>query len=190
MSVPKATLPFGPEAMLQRVVRIVSEVVPPENVIVATSAEIQLPSLSDEVTIVEDRQSNTGPIEGLASGLSCLPTGVDAAFVTGCDTPLLNKEFISKLLDLLDDYDGVVPREGEFFHPLVAVYHRRILPLMESRKQAGQLSLHGLIAQCNILEIPVDQLREVDPDLNSLMNQNTLEEYKAALDLAGYPFTL
>ena len=190
MNVPKATLPFGPEAMLQRITRIVSEAVCLENVVVAAAARQELPPLAEQVTIVEDRQPNTGPLEGLANGLSTLPAGVDAAFVTGCDAPFLNRGFIIRLLELLADFDGVVPREGEFHHPLAAVYHRRILPLMESRKQTGQLSLHGLIAQCNILEIPVDQLREVDPDLNSLMNQNTLEEYKAALDLAGYPFTL
>jgi len=52
MGAPKATLPFGPETMLQRVVRLLGTVVSP---IVAVAAREQvLPSLPDHVIVTRD----------------------------------------------------------------------------------------------------------------------------------------
>jgi len=47
MGVPKATLPFGPETMLQRVVRLLGTVVAP--VVVVAAREQQLPELPDDL---------------------------------------------------------------------------------------------------------------------------------------------
>ena len=47
MGVPKATLPFGPETMLQRVVRLLGAVVSP--IVVVAAREQSLPELPDDV---------------------------------------------------------------------------------------------------------------------------------------------
>ena len=68
MGVPKATLPFGPETMLQRVVRLLGTVVTP---IVAVAAREQvLPELPDDVIVTRDEREAKGPLEGLRAGLS------------------------------------------------------------------------------------------------------------------------
>ena len=87
MGVPKATLPFGAETMLQRVVRLLGAVVSP--IVVVAAREQSLPTLPAEVTITRDERDAKGPLEGIRAGLSALPESVDAAYVTSCDVPLL-----------------------------------------------------------------------------------------------------
>ena len=98
MGVPKATLPFGAETMLQRVVRLLATVVSP---IVVVAAEGQaLPALPDEVTVTRDEREARGPLEGLRAGLKALPESVAAAYVTSCDVPLLVPAFVERMIEL------------------------------------------------------------------------------------------
>jgi molybdenum cofactor guanylyltransferase len=50
----KATLPFGPEQMLARVVRLVSEVVEPAKIVVVAAPEQELPVLPAAVAVARD----------------------------------------------------------------------------------------------------------------------------------------
>src|SRR5436309_2393107 len=70
MGLPKATLPFGPELMLQRVVRLLSAVVNPIVVVAAPGQE--LPALPSDVLVTRDEREARGPLEGLFAGLSAL----------------------------------------------------------------------------------------------------------------------
>jgi molybdopterin-guanine dinucleotide biosynthesis protein A len=70
MGTSKALLPFGPETMLQRVVRLLGQVVTP---IVAVAAVGQvLPDLPAEVIVTRDEREARGPLEGLKAGLTAL----------------------------------------------------------------------------------------------------------------------
>src|SRR5207248_4785283 len=130
MGAPKATLPFGPETMLQRVVRLLSSVVSP---IVAVAAREQtLPELTDEVIVTHDEREQRGPLEGLRAGLKALPNSVDIAYVTSCDVPLLVPAFVTRMIELMGDHDIAVMEIDGFAHPLSAVYRRDTLPQVES----------------------------------------------------------
>src|SRR6185369_3117553 len=103
MGVAKATLPFGPETMLQRVVRLLGTTVSP---IVAVAARDQaLPALPADVILTRDERDARGPLEGLRAGLKALPDPVDAAYVTSCDVPLLVPNFVRQMLELAHGYD-------------------------------------------------------------------------------------
>src|SRR3989338_5688303 len=130
MGVPKATLPFGPETMLQRVVRLLGTVVSP--IVVVAARGQSLPALPDEVTITRDEQEARGPLEGLRAGLKALPESTEAAYVTSCDVPLLVPAFVERMIELLGDHDIAVMEVDGFPHPLSAVYRRATLPHVES----------------------------------------------------------
>src|SRR5689334_14228501 len=98
MGTSKALLLFGPETMLQRVVRILGGLASP---IVAVAAEGQeLPVLPEGVILTQDEREGRGPLEGLRAGLKALPPSVDAAYVTSCDVPLLVPGFVTQMFDL------------------------------------------------------------------------------------------
>ena len=122
MGVAKATLPFGPETMLQRVVRLLDAVVSP--LIVVAARDQTLPELPDHVVITRDEREQQGPLEGLRAGLSALPDSVNIAYVTSCDVPLLEPRFVERMIALLGDHDIAVMDIDGFPHPLSAVYRR------------------------------------------------------------------
>lgn len=184
MGQPKATLPFGPELMLQRLVRIVGSAVGP--VVVVAAAEQQLPTLPAETLIARDSRPSRGPLEGLLAGLTALQSVADVAFVTGCDTPLLEPEFIRRMLELLEENEIAVPREGRLYHPLAAVYRTSTLPIIQELLQADCLRTSTLLERVRTREVPVELLRDADPELHSLRNLNDPQEYREALQRAGF----
>src|SRR5262245_8712089 len=82
MGTPKLALPFGPETMLARIVRLLGEVCAP--IVVVAAHEQELPPLPAdvpaEVIVARDRRPDRGPLEGLLAGLSALPADVEAAY--------------------------------------------------------------------------------------------------------------
>jgi molybdenum cofactor guanylyltransferase len=185
----KATLPFGPEVMLQRVIRIVSEAVSVENIVVVAAADQSLPQLPDRLLVARDTRAYRGPLEGLATGLRALadrPANVDAVFATACDVPLLVPAFVERMFDLLGDFDIAVPFDGEHHHPLSAVYRPTALPHIQKLLDAERMRPRFLFDEMRTREVPVEDLRAVDPQLSTLENLNYDEDYVAALSVAGF----
>jgi len=189
----KATLPFGPELMLQRVVRLVSDAVPTENIVVVAATDQQfaqriaprLPELPPSVRIVRDERPERGPLEGLAAGLRAQVGRVEAVFVTACDVPLLVPAVINLLFDELGEHAIAAPTDGRFAHPLSAVYRTSVLSEVERLLAADQLRARGILQMVAVREVPAERLRAVDPQLATLENLNTPEDYRRALKVAG-----
>ena len=183
MGVSKATLPFGPETMLQRVVRILGTVVSP--VVVVAAQGQSLPELPDQVIRAVDEREQRGPLEGLRAGLKALPDFVDAAYVTSCDVPLLVPGFVSRMIELLGDHDIAVMEVDGFAHPLSAVYRRATLPKVESLLEQDKLRPVFLFDAVRTRRVQPVEMISVDPELSTLRNLNTPEDYAKALADAG-----
>jgi molybdopterin-guanine dinucleotide biosynthesis protein A len=181
----KATLPFGPELMLQRVVRLIGESVGSENVVVVTAPNRSLPALPRDVVVAHDAREYRGPLEGLATGLRALGDRLDAVYATGCDVPLLVPAFVDRMFELLGDFDIAVPFDGQHHHPLAAVYRPAVLSQIQKLLDADRLRPRFLFDEVRTREIPVDDLRTVDPQLSTLENLNYEQDYASALAAAG-----
>jgi len=183
MGASKATLPFGDETMVTRVLRLLGEVVRP--LVVVASVDQELPLLPETVIVARDRGAGRGPLEGLYCGLAALQGRASAAYVSGCDVPLLVPAFVRKLFSLLERNDAVVPRETSHCHPLSAVYRVEVLgPISEmlARDERRVISFFERVAT---RYVDVDELRDVDPELHSLVNLNNRDDYERALCRAG-----
>jgi molybdopterin-guanine dinucleotide biosynthesis protein A len=178
MGRPKLSLPFAGELMLLRVVRILSQVVRP--IVVVAAPDQEVPPLPEDVILTRDDRPNDGPLRGIACGLERLQGLADAAYVSSCDVPLLKPEFVRELVMRLDDYETIVPEEDGFLHPLAAVYRTHLAAIAREMLDAGSGPLVALIERSRGLRVGVDELRSADPDLGSLRNLNTPEEYDAA----------
>ncbi len=179
MGQPKLSLPFGDELMLQRVVRILSTVVYP--IVVVAAEDQKLPRLPSDIIIARDEQENLGPLGGISVGLKALTNLVDAAYVSGCDTPLLQPAFVQKMLDSLSSYDIAIPQDGKYHHPLAAVYRLKVLGKVQQLITTNRMRPLFLIEECHSLQIEVNDLRDVDATLESLRNINSPEDYLWAL---------
>jgi molybdenum cofactor guanylyltransferase len=192
----KALLAFGNEAMLERTVRLLRQVLPAEHIVIVAAADQALPTLPAAVRVVRDEVQGLGPLPAIAAGLHALSPTVESAFVTGCDAPLLKPAAVSWLFEQLDEtqasrdencVNGVVLQDAERLYPLFAVYRTDCVAGLTEAWQRGEASLHGVLrsGRLDMRFMNVDELRVVDLQLESLMNCNTPEEYRRALDLAG-----
>jgi molybdenum cofactor guanylyltransferase len=179
MGRPKAWLPFHGEIMLPRVVRLLGGVVSP--VVVVAAPEQDVPALPEDVAIVRDPEKGRGPLQGLAAGLEALRGRSDAAYLSSCDVPLLHPAFVKRLIDLLGDFSICVPHTEGFHHPLAAVYRAGVLETVHRLLAEDRLRPVFLFESLPTRVVEAEELRDVDPTLQSLRNLNTPEEYETAL---------
>jgi molybdopterin-guanine dinucleotide biosynthesis protein A len=184
MGLPKPTLPFGPESMIERVVRLLGDVAYP--LLVVASPGQQLPRLTADVQVVRDRREGRGPLEGICAGLEALQSQAQAAYITGCDVPRLVPGIVRLLVNRLGDHQIAVPVDGSHYHPLAAVYRVNVLPAVQELLAADRLRPVFLFDEVDTCRVPVEDLRAVDPHLSTLENLNHPADYLAALDCCGF----
>lgn len=181
----KAWLPFGPERMLQRVVRLTGDAAGP--IVVVAAPGQNLPPLDDAITVVRDPVAGRGPLQGLAAGLAALPESVAVAYVTSTDAPFLQPSWIRRLHELLGSHDIAIPYVDGRHHPLAAVYSRgTVLAAAAELLHEGQFRLMLLTERTRTRVVGPGELRGVDPIFQTLRNLNTPADYQAALISAGF----
>jgi molybdopterin-guanine dinucleotide biosynthesis protein A len=172
----KAHLPWGQGTMLSHIVDQLQRIVQP--VIVVSAEGQQLPNLPDSVILANDERSDQGPLEGIRVGLLQLPASVEYAYVTSCDSPLVRVEFIKAMYQQRESFEIVVPRDAKFHHPLAAIYHRGVVARIEQLLDMGKRRPTFLFELANTLEVDAETLRGCDPQLATLQNVNTPEDYQ------------
>ncbi|WP_417378992.1 molybdenum cofactor guanylyltransferase [Gimesia sp.] len=187
MNYPKALLPLGQELMLQRVIRIVSDVVSP--VIVVASRDQVLPEIPDSVRVIYDVNPGAGPLPAIAQGLRELELDCQAAFVSACDTPLIQKNMIQAILSRLTNHDLAMVREGQWYHPLAAVYRTSLVEMIGEMLAANIQRPIDLAERAHSAFLDVEELRSLDPQLHGLRNINTREQYFELLREMGLEAT-
>jgi molybdenum cofactor guanylyltransferase len=182
MGRPKCWLPVGDEFMLPRVVRLLSEVVSP--IVVVAAPGQKLPPLPRDTILAHDSDAGMGPLHGLAVGLAALSDRTeraDTAYVSSCDVPLLRPAFVRRMIELLGKSEACMPRVNGFLHPLAAVYRLEIATVAEQLLKNGLRRLTELCTVIRTRIVTADELTKADPDLRSLRNVNTPDEYAAAV---------
>ncbi len=183
MGQPKAWIAWGEQTLLQRVVAVVRQVTDRQIVVAAPGQ--QLPALPPDVPVALDHVPGRGPLEGLRAGLEFLvrmSPDTDACFVTSCDVPLLRPALVESLFGRLQsDVDIVIPRDSRYMQPLCAVYRpSTVLPVVRQLLGEDRLRPMFLVQACRSRIVPIAELRDVDPQLESFENVNTPEQLSAA----------
>lgn len=183
MGRPKHRLPFGNETMLQRVVRILRDEV--GSVAVVAAPQQDVPELPEDVFVTRDEAEGMGPLGGIAAGLTAQHSRVEAVYVSSCDAPFLQPAFVRRMLELLGEHDVAIPHDGDYYHPLAAVYRTALADQARNLLAEGQRRPRMLLERCRTRVVASEELRRIDPELRSLCNTNTPEQYEAALAEAG-----
>ena len=174
----KASLPFGDETLLERVVGRLRSVV--DEVVVVARADQEI---AGDFVVARDAVADRGPVAGIAAGLAA--TSADRAFVTACDAPFLEPALVRLLLDLSAGHDVAVPFVDGYLMTLAAVYGKSALPVARRLLEAGDLRVRFIIDALSAREVSEDEVRAVDPDLASFVNCNTPKAYREALARLG-----
>jgi molybdopterin-guanine dinucleotide biosynthesis protein A len=191
MGTPKAWLPVAGEPMLVRVVRVVSDSVGGPLVVVAALGQ-DVPPLPPGVELVRDPEEGQGPLAGLVAGLEALTGRADAAYLSACDVPFLSTAFVRRVCERLAGFDIAAPDAGGFRHPLAAAYRLTVLPVARDLVTAGRLRPAFLFDAVPTRVLTPADFADIDPELRSLVNVNTPDEYAAAVhstsQIATNPF--
>jgi molybdenum cofactor guanylyltransferase len=158
----KAWLTFGGEFLLQRIVRIVSDVCIPV-VVVCADGQI-IPPLPCSVRIVSDDRVNCGPLAGLECGLTAMES--EMVFLTSCDVPLITAESVHRVCHYLTEaVDVAIPEISGQRHPLFAAYRRGLLSTITSMLDVGERKMMRFVAQQRLAlihDLPAEVVRNIN----------------------------
>src|SRR5262249_21678130 len=163
----------------QRVVHTLGEVLRP--IVVVAAPGQSLPALPAEVRIAQDEKPDRGPLQGLLAGLEGIGADADAVYLSSCDVPLLRPAFVGRMVELLASLDIAVPEIDGRPHPLAGVYRVCVRDAVRELLDSDRLRPVFLFERFRTQLVRADELRDVDPTLDSLRNVNTPEEYAALL---------
>jgi molybdenum cofactor guanylyltransferase len=172
----KAWLAFGGVPLLVHVAARLRPLV--DEIVVVAAAEQDLPPL--DARIVRDRLPAAGPLPALVLGLETVTAA--RALVVGCDAALVSAGVLRLLLAdaVRHDASATVPEWAGRLQPLVAVYHRRLLPALTALIARGERRLQSVAEVAGVHVVRSERLRAVDPDGASFRTMNTPAEYAAA----------
>lgn len=180
MGVPKAWLKLGGKPMLLHVLQTLLEVVDEVILVKALGETLPIPIVDTRVRIAEDDLPAAGPLAGIAVGLETLAPAKVGAFVSSCDVPLLSSSWVIAMLASLNPgVDIVLPVALGKEHPLAGVYRRTVAPTARTLLRSGRHRPVFLSESHPTMRIHEDRLRQIDPELASLRNINTPDEYSA-----------
>jgi molybdopterin-guanine dinucleotide biosynthesis protein A len=119
-----------------------------------------------------------GILGGILAGLSQIHS--DFAFVTAADMPFLRREVVDHEFSLVDGYQAVVPRHPNgFIEPLHVVLERSSAEeALKGICERGERKVSRLFDSLRTLYLPVEELQDVDPELESFTNVNDLNKLR------------
>ncbi|MES3517418.1 MAG: molybdenum cofactor guanylyltransferase [Natronomonas sp.] len=124
-----------------------------------------------DVRFAIDDVPDRGPLGGIATGLSV----VDAEYtaVVSCDLPFLEPAIVELLFEEAAGHDAAVPRPGEWFEPLHAVY--RSVPMRVACESTLESDDGRVIA-------PLEDLDYVVVDREPLLARGSLDSFESVDD--------
>lgn len=136
-----------------------------------------------DMMVVTDIHPSRCALAGLHAGLFYAAN--PWAYVTACDVPFANEQVIRHLIDQREQgVEVIVPRTNDGLEPLAAVYSRDCIPLIETNLEKKILMIKKFFRKKRIKEIPVSDLKKLDPSMRFMFNVNTLEDLNAARSMA------
>jgi molybdenum cofactor guanylyltransferase len=188
MGTPKAALEWHGSTLLRRTAGILARVTNGPVVVVRAPGQ-DLPPLPEGTLIIDDPREGKGPVQGIAAGLAALRGRADIAFISSTDLPFLHPAFARRVLRVLQDSettDVALPFARGFRQPLAAAYRVSLAEAAERLVAEDRLRPAFLFGQCTVETLDDAALKQdpvlgaLDPDLDSVLNVNTLADYQAA----------
>jgi len=175
MGVDKTLLDFDGEPLLARVIAAVRSVCAEVMVVTNRPEALEDVDLDDHVSVVSDDVPYQGPLGGLATALAHAEQ--EWVLAVAADMPWLEPDVVRALYAASDGADAVVPMTDKGPEPLLALY--RVEACREAAAAAlasGRRRLVAVLQNLHVAEIPISDLRDVDPALHSFVNVNTPED--------------
>lgn len=173
MGHPKAEIEIKGEMVLERLTTLAKEI--SSSIYIVGKKEVSLQNLP---FLVDGWELQT-PLVGIATALKNSKT--DWNLILACDYPLMEKKILKRILESkTEGFDAIVPQIENQLHPLVALYHQRILEKIESRLDRKKLSVHGLLDEISVNKVEMDD-KIIGSGFLNMNDQNDLAKVETIL---------
>ena len=171
MGTNKAFLEIDGSRLIDKIINIYREIF--SEIIIVTNDPLSYIEFR-YAAIVTDIYKGKGPLGGIYTGLFYSKN--DYAFISACDMPFLNKDFIIYLTEQADKFDIVVPQLSEGFQPLHAIYSHNCLSHIKKLLIADKLKIASFYKDVRLLIIPEEKIKPFNQDGRLFLNVNTPED--------------
>jgi molybdopterin-guanine dinucleotide biosynthesis protein A len=176
----KALKAFLGRPLIQRVVERLAPIA--DEIIVTTNNPDDYRFLN--LRLFPDLKPGRGALGGLYTAIASAIHPVVA--VAACDMPFASATLLEAMSRLLieEDADVVIPRSGEGYEPIHAVYRRATcLPAIESAIDADQWKVISWFPKVKVRVLTPDEIKRYDPSGLAFWNVNTPEEFSKAEEI-------
>lgn len=180
MGTNKALIKFGTNSLIENTVNLFKEIFK-EVIIVSNEPELYQDL---KIKVIKDIIP-AGPVSGIHAGL------VEAqnfySFFTACDMPFLHKQLIEKIVEESQGYDVAVPKMGEYFEPLFAVYSKNCIQPIEEDLQNGICQIINFYPKVKVKHIDQEVINSIVNPNKVFFNVNTKEDLLKAKGMQDPP---
>ena len=170
----KALLSWGKETLLSHAVTLAGKVA--SSVHIVGDAE----KFAGFGVVIEDVYRERGPLGGIHAALSRSATELN--LMLAVDLPFAEPRFLRYLVEQANRSDAIVtvPRAGNGWQPLCAVYRREFAAVAEQSLREGKNKIDALFARVKIRVVEEQELLQQGFSAAMFRNVNTPEELEAA----------
>jgi len=127
-------------------------------------------------TLVQDIVTHQGPLGAIYTALLFSPH--DWVFVRATDMPYLVPELTTMMIESRSEFDVVAPLYRNMYEPLLALYHRRCLPVVAAALEGSERKVVSFYRKVKVKALEENQWRTVDGEGRSFWNINTVEDWE------------
>ncbi len=135
--------------------------------------------------VVADVIQGRGAFSGIHAGLRAMRN--ERAVVVACDMPFLSLSLLRFMAAVSPGFDVVVPRLGEYYEPLHAVYSANCVGPIEQLLACGPRRIASLYQLVRVREVTQDEVHLFGAGL-SFVNVNTPEDWAEVQRLSALGF--
>lgn len=144
-------------------------------IIIVTNDPLSYMEFAD-AAIVTDIYKGKGPLGGIYTGLFYAKN--DYAFVSACDMPFLNMDFILYMIEHTGRHDVIVPELSEGFQALHAIYSRNCLAPIKRMIDADELKIIEFYKKVRLLSLSEEKIKPFEKNGRFFLNINTPEDFE------------
>lgn len=172
----KAFFRINGERLIDRTVRIYKSLF--TEVILVTNSPPDYLDL--DLKVATDILPLKGPLGGIYTGLFF--ASFRHAFVSACDMPFLNADFIRYMIEQTGRYDVIVPEIPAGLEPLHAIYSNKCLQPIKKLIDEDNLKITDFYKQTKSFRIPFEVINRFDPENRMFLNINSLKDLEKLAD--------
>ena len=151
---------FNGKALVQHVYDAVSPVL--DEIFIAANDPEKFDFLG--LKVVPDIIPGLGPLGGIYTALETY--NIKRVFVLPCDMPFLSTELIRFMCSIDPDYDIIVPKLGDWYQPLHAIYSHRCGDAIRESINCGNYRMKGFYSGMKLRTVTEEEVKRFgDPSL-------------------------